>query len=248
MTSQDTVTQSTQRPSFDIPLSFTVADKGLPQTIGAAEIAAQGWNVLAGDLPFPLAVLKQSALRHNSHWMRSFLAASGVSLAPHGKTTMAPKLFQQQIDDGCWGITVATAQQAAVAAQHGIKRILIANQLVGRANITVILDLLRQDPTLDLYCYVDSAAGVEMLQAAVRDAQAQPLNVLLEIGFKGGRTGCRNQATIGQVLEALVAARPSLRLRGIAGYEGLITADAAATTEAAVITFLDQMICDYRDV
>lgn len=218
--------------------SLTTADKGIPGAISVADLGKQNWNILAGDLPFPVAVLKQSALDHNSRWMRSFITAAGVSLAPHGKTTMSPQLFHRQIADGCWSMTVATAQQAAVAARHGIKRILIANQLIGRANITLVLELLRQDPSLDLYCYVDSPTGVAMLGEAVAAKDTPPLNVLLEIGFAGGRTGCRDQAAIDGVLDALAMAGDGLRLRGVAGYEGLIAAETTEATEEAVRTFL----------
>lgn len=221
-----------------MPRSLGPTDKGIPGAIAVADLGRQNWNILAGDLPFPIAVLRQSALDNNSRWMRSFIAAAGVSLAPHGKTTMSPQLFQRQIADGCWGMTVATAQQAAVASRHGIKRILIANQLVGRANIALVLDLLRQDPSLDLYCYVDSPAGVSMLREAVAAAGTPPLNVLLEIGFTGGRTGCRDQAAIDAVLDALAAAGDHLKLRGVAGYEGLIAAETPAATELAVRRFL----------
>lgn len=220
----------------------TPLDKGYPSSVQVADVSRQAWNVLAGDLPFPVAVLKKSALENNSRWMRSFLAATGVSLAPHGKTTMAPQLFHQQIADGCWGITVATAQQAAVAAAHGIKRILIANQLVGPANIRLVLDLLKRDPALDLYCYVDSPVGVTMLAEACRKAASQPLNVLLEIGFVGGRTGCRDAGAVSQVLDALEQCGDALHLRGIAGYEGLIEGKNPAETERSVAAFLDLLV------
>lgn len=219
-----------------------VQQKGIPRAVERGNIGAAQWNILAGDLPFPVAVLKQSALGRNSRWMRDFITATGVSLAPHGKTTMAPKLFQQQIADGCWGITVATAQQAAVAAMHGIGRILIANQLVGRANIASALDLLRQHPALELYCYVDSPTGVTQLREAVAAGDTRPLNLLLEIGFQGGRTGCRDRAAVLEVLGALARAGDGLRLRGIAGYEGLIHKQDAAASEQAVLGFLDLMI------
>lgn len=234
------------------PAIIDATQKGLPATIAVADLPATGWNILAGDLPFPVAVLKQSALDHNSRWMRAFLAAARVSFAPHGKTTMAPQLFRQQIADGCWGITVATAQQAAVAARHGIKRILIANQLVGRANIAIVMELLRLDPVLDLYCYVDSVAGVAQLRQGVEAAGNRPLKVLLEIGFPGGRTGCRDRAAIEPVLDALSAAAQQLQLCGIAGYEGLIKAEDDASSERAVLSLLDRLIeavdlCSRRD-
>lgn len=227
------------------------SQKGLPTRISTNDIAAQSWNVLAGDLPFPVAVLKQSALATNSRWMRAFIAATGISLAPHGKTTMAPELFHRQIADGCWGITVATAQQAAVAARHGIDRIVIANQLVGRANIAVILDLLRRYPALELYCYVDSPAGVTQLNTAIAGTGLS-LNLLLEVGFHGGRTGCRDRAAVQETLDALAMADQGLMLRGVAGYEGLIRAADTAASEKAVLTFLDLLIetvdlCRQRD-
>ncbi|HVI91167.1 MAG TPA: alanine racemase [Dongiaceae bacterium] len=224
-----------------LPASLDATHKGLPGPISRADLPAARWNVLAGDLPFPVAVLKQSALDHNSRWMSAFLAAAGVSLAPHGKTTMAPQLFRRQIADGCWGITVATAQQAAVAARHGIKRILIANQLVGRANTAIVMELLRLDPALDLYCYVDSAAGVAQLRQVVEATGDRAPKVLVEIGFPGGRSGCRDRLAVDQVLDALAAA-PQLQLCGIAGYEGLIKAEDDAASERAVLVFLDRLI------
>ena len=95
--------------------------KGFPpgaSPLRLSAIGAQGWNLLRGDLPFPLAVLRQSALDHNHMWMRDFTAATGALLAPHGKTTMAPALFQMQLDDGAWGITAATAAQVQIGRAH----------------------------------------------------------------------------------------------------------------------------------
>ncbi|MDY0881344.1 amino acid deaminase [Dongia soli] len=214
--------------------------KGVPGAAEASKLAETAWNVLAGDLPFPVAVLKQTALRHNSNWMQRFLAATGVSLAPHGKTTMAPQLFAQQLNDGCWGITVATAQQAIVCAEAGIRRILMANQLVGAANIAQILSLLRSTPDLDFYCYVDSASGVGLLAEALRGYHDLSLNVLLEMGVKGGRTGCRSIADAVTVLHAIAKVK-EIKLRGVAGFEGMIHGASQAETEARVTAFLDLM-------
>ncbi|MFA7559079.1 MAG: hypothetical protein WCZ20_14875, partial [Hydrogenophaga sp.] len=38
------------------------------------QLGRAGWNVLRGNLPLPLAVLRQPALRHNLYWMRDFCA------------------------------------------------------------------------------------------------------------------------------------------------------------------------------
>ena len=81
----------------------------------SAEIPGLNWNLLHEDLSLPSAVLYQDRLQHNLDWMQRFISAYGVKLAPHGKTTMAPKLFEMQLKGGAWGITLATAQQTLVA-------------------------------------------------------------------------------------------------------------------------------------
>ena len=111
--------------------------KGLPITEPLRQhmIGAQDWNVLNADTSFPVAVLKQSALLHNLQWMREFCEHYGVQLAPHGKTTMSPQLFGAQLANGAWGLTLATAAQVQIAARFGVRRIILANELVAPADI-----------------------------------------------------------------------------------------------------------------
>lgn len=80
--------------------------KGLPPAVGDLrfeDIGAQRWNLLAGDTSFPAAVLKRSAIEHNVAVMQAYVARSGMRLAPHGKTTMCPGLFDRQLAAGAWG-------------------------------------------------------------------------------------------------------------------------------------------------
>ena len=74
-------------------MQLDAACKGYPQHLPAMELkdaGRQGWQLLRGDLSFPLAVLKDSALQHNIDWMRDFCQSRGLDIAPHGKTTMSP--------------------------------------------------------------------------------------------------------------------------------------------------------------
>src|SRR4051794_36874057 len=117
--------------------------KGIPggcAPFRLGDIGGKRWNVLREDMNLPLAVLKDSAITHNSHWMRDFLVRSHAVIAPHGKTTMSPQLFGRQMQDGAWAITLATPQQIQVARDFGFSRILLANQLVGRQAIRYVLD------------------------------------------------------------------------------------------------------------
>ena len=160
-----------------------------------------GWNLLREDLSLPSAVLYRDRLEHNLAWMQRFMDAYKVRLAPHGKTTMAPRLFEMQLKSGAWGITLASAHQAMVAHAHGVSRVLMANQLVGKQNMETIAALLT-DPEFEFYCLVDSAAGVDLL-GEFFSARGLRLNVLLELGVMGGRCGVRDDAQLEAVLECV---------------------------------------------
>jgi len=209
--------------------------KGLPPNIAPLPLAAigtQGWHLLRGDLPFPQAVIRDSALAHNHAWMRDFTNATGVLLAPHGKTTMAPQIFAQQLDAGAWGITVATVQQLEVCVRFGVRHVLMANQLLGRSAVREVVRLHEAHPDLEFHFLIDSEAQLRLIEAEVRQlAPSRRLTALLELGVPGGRTGCRT-ATQALELARAIAASSVVDLSGIECYEGLqITGDSARDAE-----------------
>lgn len=199
--------------------------KGVPPTAGTlalGDVGAQGWNVLAGDLPLPAATLRESALRRNGLWMRTFLESTDVSLCPHGKTTMSPQLFDRQLRDGAWGITAATLAHLFVYRRFGVQRVLYANQLLGRPAIDFVFAELHRDPDFDFYCLIDSPENLsELVEAARRNGVGRPLQLLLEVGADGGRTGVRRTADALALARAVRAAAPAVTLRGIEAFEGL---------------------------
>ncbi|MDY7579966.1 amino acid deaminase [Herbaspirillum sp. RTI4] len=202
-------------------------NKGLgsfQQTIPAAEVSALHWNLLREDLSLPAAILSEERMSHNLQWMQQFVSEYGVKLAPHGKTTMAPKLFARQLAGGAWGITLATAQQTRVAYHHGVRRVIMANQLVGKQNKAIISELMN-DPSFDFCCLVDSARSVDQLGAFFQ-ARRQSLHVLLELGVDGGRTGVRNDAQLKAVVEAIARWPGHIVLAGIEVYEGVLKEEA----------------------
>ena len=231
---------------FDFEAPLTPFDKGVPGGIGEVpldQVAQQGWSLLEEDLPMPAAVIKQAALHHNSRWMKGYLAMTGSLLAPHGKTTMSPALFGLQLADGAWGIALSTPHQMHVARRFGFRRILLANQLVGRAAIEWVVEELNSDPQFEFYCLVDSTENLDQLaRAARRGGLKRPLRVLVELGFLDGRTGCRT------VESALVVARHAaslgdvIALYGVEGFEGIIRAPTEAETIMRVEDFLSQMV------
>lgn len=218
--------------------------KGLPlrEPLRQGAIGVQGWNVLHGDTSFPVALLKDSALRHNLAWMRAFCERHGVVLAPHGKTTMSPQLFGAQLANGAWGLTLASATQVQVAHRFGVRRVLLANQLVGRADIEAILSLLQGDPDFECIVLADSVDGAERLAQAVHArGLGRPLPVLVELGLAGKRAGCRSVESA-LALARSIAGLEGLALAGFEGYEGLLVTDDRAADLRAVDSFLAQLV------
>ena len=211
--------------------------KGYPLAappVRRSAIGMLGWNVLAGDLPLPLALLRREALEHNLAWLQARVDAWGIDLAPHGKTTMSPQLFRRQLDGGAWGLTFATVAQLAVGVASGARRALIANQVVSEPDLAGIQHLLAAQPDLRVVFLVDSIAQLELIEDwARRHRPARPFEAMVEIGVEGARTGCRTHAQAIE-LAGRLRARAALRLVGIEcdegqGATGESAADAAYT-------------------
>lgn len=214
-------------------LALDPSTKGLPfdaPRLRVGDVAAQGWNVLRGDLPLPLAVIRQDIVAANSAWMGAFTAANDLLIAPHGKTTMSPFLFDLQLADGAWAMTVATVQQLGVCVRFGVRRVLLANQPVGALAIDACFRALHSSGGFELYCLADGEAGIAMLAEGARrnpPPAGSPLRVLVEIGFIGGRTGARSRDAAME-LARIVAATEGLALGGFECFEGLLPTPQAA--------------------
>ena len=196
--------------------------KGLPPDadgLTLTELAAQRRNLFTDGFTTPVLALSAERLDHNLRLMETYATRHGLAFAPHGKTSMAPQLFHRQLAHGAWGITLAVPHQVRVARQFGIDRIFLANELVDPSALKWISSQLDADADFRFVCYVDSVRGVELMDAALRGA-ARPLDVVVELAAgEGARTGVRTEAECGAVADA-VAAVGTLRLVGVAGYEG----------------------------
>ncbi|WP_436788297.1 alanine racemase [Yinghuangia sp. YIM S10712] len=207
---------------------FGAFDKGLwlPDEPMAENDLTSGHHVLFdGPFTFPVMVARRTALDANIATMAHYAHRHGVRFAPHGKTSMSPKLFAAQLDAGAWGITVATANQALAAWRFGVPRVFLANQLHDPRVLRWLAE--KVGGGWESVFYVDSAEGVATAAEALAGTPGGRLDVVVELGRAGGRTGCRSVA--GAVEVARAAADSGLTVRGVAGYEGgLENAEAVA--------------------
>ena len=189
------------------------------------------------SLSSPVAVVRERTLDHNVAAMAQYVREHGALLAPHGKTTMTPAIFERQLAAGAWAITVADIPQARVARRAGVPRVLIANQVVDPVGIRWVAEGHRRESG-SVVCFVDSLAGVDALDAALGDARALP--VMLEVGAQGGRAGARDAGAALEVARA-VAASDALVLTGVAAFEGIYGHGDGAEARREVSAFLEHV-------
>lgn len=220
-------------------------DKGMPRGISVTlgQLGAQGWNILEGSLPLPLMVIRQSDLTHNVTTFQDYCDRHGAWLAPHSKTTMAPQLMAMQLMAGAWGTTVACVAQLQVCRAFGLQKILVANELVTDYDHHYIAEELRDDPNLELYVLVDSAKVVQRLTATLRKVDAgRPLQVLVELGIQGGRTGVRHLSDLKELAAEVRGSAPYVQLAGVEGYEGILNSEANGATQADRVAVIDKYL------
>ena len=188
-----------------------------------------------------MCVLRDDALTHNVATMARWCDRHGVQLAPHGKTHMSPQLAARQLAAGACAVTVATISQARTYRAFGASALILANELVDPAGLRWLASELNDEPNFDMLCWVDSVRGVGLMTDALSAAGLRrPLDVCVEVGAAGGRTGCRSEADVDAVARAVVGS-PHLRLTGVSGYEAALGHDISPAGRAPIRDFLSTM-------
>jgi len=221
---------------------ITARDKGLPErAIGLTDAEFLATAPRIDEFWTPLIVLDDAAMRHNVDTMAVWCRQRGLELMPHGKTTMAPSLWQRQLDAGALGITLATMGQVRTARSFGVSSIMLANAAVDERSLRYLAGELA-DPALRFVSWVDSVETVEAMDRGLRAAAtSRPVDVCVELGAPGGRTGARTVEAAVEVAER-IAATPALRLAGVAGYEGSLAHERTDAALDAVRSYLQRQV------
>ncbi|MFE5410588.1 alanine racemase [Microbacterium sp. NPDC056569] len=215
-------------------------DKGVPTDaagLTVAEFLAREPRLI--DLWTPLVVLDDGVLDDNIAFLAGWVASRGLELMPHGKTTMAPQLWRRQLDAGATGITVATPSQLRVAVDAGVPAIMLANQLVQPEAIRWTADAVAGGKRV--WSWVDDVAGIESIERALDGSVERPLEVLVDVGRPGGRTGARSLDAAVAVAER-AAASPAVRLAGVTGYEGSVAHGRGEDALTSARAYVDELL------
>jgi D-serine deaminase-like pyridoxal phosphate-dependent protein len=155
---------------------------------------------------------------------------------------MAPAIWRRQLAAGAWGLTVANAHQLKVAWAFGVPRVQVANALVGKVGLDLAQSMVAAGTRVVVWA--DSAATARLVQSQL-DPQGPPLEVLVELGAAGGRTGARTPRAALEAARTIQAA-PGLRLAGVAGYEGALSHGRGPEDLQRLTDYLDALLDLHR--
>jgi len=185
----------------------------MPITVRPQTTAGSRWSAL--PVATPGLVLDLDIFDRNLDEMAAIARSAGVELWPHAKTHRMAEAGKHEIEHGATGLCVAKLGEAEAFAVAGIKRLFVANPIVGDDKAERALALHRSGIDLTLATDTpDAAASIGRVFAAAR----QKARMMLAIDLGMGREGVRveNAAKIGAAIHAL----PGVELVGIYTHEG----------------------------
>ena len=152
----------------------------------------------------------------NLERMASFFRSVPAKLRPHFKNHKCPDLAARQLAAGAIGMTCATLREAECLVHHGVRSVLLANEITDTAKIRRLVDLARR---ANVIVCVDNEKIVDELAHIAANRQTQ-LSVLVDVDVGAHRCGVLPGDPAMHIARAVV--QKGLRFRGLMGYEGQI--------------------------
>ena len=166
------------------------------------------------DIATPGLVIDRDILDRNLDEMAGIAAAAGVELFPHAKTHRMAEAGLRQIARGAHGLCVAKLGEAEAFAAAGVRRLFVANPIVGETSAKRALALARK---ADLTLATDSVAGAASV-GKIFAAAGETARMMLAIDSGMGREGVSPDAA--PAIATGLAALPGIDLIGIYTHEG----------------------------
>jgi len=186
----------------------------VPAAIGSGHRAAIG--LARSELTTPALILDLEVLRRNIATMAEW-TKTHASIRPHTKVHKCPQIARLQVEAGAIGLTTATVWEAITMARAGFDNILIANEVGGEEQLSLLAAAAQET---NLVVAVDHPDGAKALWTAVQRAGSH-IGVLIDIDIGLRRGGVRSDEDALRVAQT-VSSLPGLILRGAMGYEGWV--------------------------
>ncbi len=194
----------------------------------------------AYELDTPALLVDLNAMENNLHRMAAFFRDKEAKLRPHFKNHKVPLLAWKQLEAGAIGITCATLREAEILVNHGVRSILLANEIAGESRINLLADLSRH---ADVIAAVDDERVVADMAWVSRN-RGTPLNVVVDINVGLNRCGVDPGEAARQLAKAIAAS--GLRLRGVMGYEGHLQAQPPSEARDAAVRVVAKSLVESK--
>jgi D-serine deaminase-like pyridoxal phosphate-dependent protein len=171
------------------------------------------------DLPTPALLIDVDRLDANIARMAGSLAAAGVALRPHVKTSKCWPVASRQLAAGAVGFTCSTAAEVAWLQGHGVADLLWAHIPIGPRKVEFVVGAAAGGGLTVSLDSVDAARP--LAEAAAAAGVTVPF--VLEVNTGQARLGVDPEQAVRTA--AGICALPGLRLRGVLTHEGHISGE-----------------------
>ena len=167
------------------------------------------------DVDTPALLIELDAFEWNLRRLADVVAATPVTLRPHGKANKCPAIAHKQMALGAVGVCCQKVSEAEAMVMGGVPDVFISNEIVDAKKLRRLASLARQ---AEISVCVDNVDVVAALDAAARQFGVE-LRVLVEINVGHNRCGIQPGDAVVPLARAVDKAK-GLRFGGIQGYHG----------------------------
>ena len=164
----------------------------------------------------PALVVDHKILLGNITKMAEFCKKHYIGVRPHFKTHKCVEIAKLQLKAGAVGITVQTIDEAEALVKGGIKKVLLANELVDANKIRRFLKLVKKGN--ELIIAVENEKNLKLLDALAGKA-GKTINALVEVDVGMNRCGTKPGAKTLEFVLKVLRCR-NIVFKGLQGYEG----------------------------
>ena len=167
------------------------------------------------DLETPSLLIDEDRALANIRMMQQKADSLGLKLRPHIKTHRMPYFAKLQLEAGACGIACAKIGEAEVMAEHGVRDIFIANEVIGEDKYERLRQLHRR---IHVRIGIDNEVQLAQMEKLFA-AETRPLEVQIEYEVGEVRTGVTDDEQLIRLVRAIQVCRHVV-LKGIFSHEG----------------------------
>ena len=189
----------------------------------------------------PALLLDLGVVKENTRLLGEITEGSSLELYPHYKSHKCTELARLQLELGAKGITCAKLSEAKDLVNHGIRNVVIANQIVQPEKLQELAVLAKN---ADVTVCVDSEENVKDLRLACAAAGSR-VKVLVEFEVGMQRCGVESFQDVLR-LAMKINEQPCLSFEGIQAYAGHLAHETDAERRKSEMLLIEARVAELK--